>query len=561
MAARSGQADRSAEPAYASGALVFLFTDIEGSTRRWEANRDAMRAAVERHDAVMREAIEHHSGRVFKTVGDAYCAVFSSPREAIAAALCAQRNLLAEDFSAVDGLRVRMGLHTGPADERDNDYFGPALNRVARLMSAGHGGQILISDALHAAAVGAGECQFIDLGMRRLKDLREPEHVWQATTLGLPHTFPPLKTLDARPNNLPTQATHLLGREGDVDEIEALLGNHRLVTLCGAGGIGKTRLALQAGADLIDRYAHGVWFIDLAPINDAALVESVIAKVLGIAKPDDATLSEAIVRRMHERSALIILDNCEHVIEAAAQIADVFMHRCPQVSVLATSRQPLDIAGEEALRIASLAVPTSIDGLTASEAMRFGAVALFAERARAAHKAFALVDENAPIVADICRRLDGIPLALELAAARVRVLTLPHLANGLNARFKILTHGSRTALPRQKTLSALIDWSYNLLTEEEQTFFNRLAVFSGDFTIEAADKVSGGDHDESTVIELLSSLSDKSLIVAETTGDVEHFDLLESTRAYALEKLTARGELDEIARRHALYYLDVVSAA
>ncbi|HTU82265.1 MAG TPA: tetratricopeptide repeat protein [Candidatus Acidoferrales bacterium] len=542
-----------------TGTVAFLFTDVEGSTQRWETHREAMDDAVKRHDAILREAIDRHSGYVFKAIGDAFCVAFARVSDAVTAAFEAQRALSAEDFSAVGGLAIRMGLHAGEASERNGDYFGPAVNRVARLMSIGHGGQILVSgvirDLAHNDLPEGGS--LLDLGLHRLKDLTEPEHVWQLTITGLPSAFPSLKSLDTIPHNLPIQPTSFRGREHDLEEVKLLLGGHNLLTLFGSGGVGKTRLALQVGAEVLDRYPDGVWLTDFAPISDPELVSSVIAKEIGMPQVEGRRIDDSIPRWLRRKQLLLILDNCEHVLEAVAAIANDVIRTCPDVRLLATSRQALGVSGEEVLRLPSLDVPHKIADLTPAAVMEFGAVALFVDRARSVDKSFVLTDDTAPIVADICRRLDGIPLAIELASARVKVLSIPNLAQRLNERFKILTGGSRTALPRQKTLGALIDWSYDLLGPPERTLFNRVGIFAGGFSLDAATAVcSGEDLDEIDILDLLSSLTDKSLVVADTAGQQERYHLLESTRAYALEKLGAAGEHEQLARRHAEYFRD-----
>jgi predicted ATPase/class 3 adenylate cyclase len=547
-----------------TGAVTFAFTDIEGSTVRWERDREAMREAVRRHDAILRTAINEHGGHVFKTMGDAFCAAFTRPEDAVAATLAAQRALAAEDFSAVEGLRVRMALHTGTADERDGDYFGPVLNRVARLLAVAHGGQVLISG--DTAELSNGEISpqgsLRDLGYVQLKDLSAPEHVWQLDIAGLPNEFPALRSLDALPNNLPLQRTTFVGRERDVAEVKELLDHHRLLTLVGSGGVGKTRLAIQVGADLLDRYPDGVWFVDLARIDNPELVASVVAQTLGMSQRHDQRVDESIPPWLKRKKLLLIFDNCEHVLEPIAALAGAILATAQDVRILATSRQALNISGEAAHALASLAVPAETTSLTTGEALGYGAIALFVDRATAVDTRFALTDTTAPIVAEICRRLDGIALAIELAAARVKVLSIPNLAQRLNERFKILTGGSRSALPRQKTLSALIDWSYDLLAHQEQLLFNRVAIFAGGFSLDAATAVfSGEGPDEIEVLDLLSSLADKSLVVADTSGEHERYHLLESTRAYALEKLTAAGAHEQFARRHAEYFRDQAQEA
>lgn len=543
--------------------VAFLFTDIEGSTHRWECHRDAMDAAVARHDALLRAAIERHRGRVFKTVGDAFCAAFAQVPDAVAAAVDAQRALAAEDFSAVEGLRVRMAVHIGEASQRDDDYFGPTLNRVARLMSAGHGGQVLLSDAARQNLPDEQPVCYalVDFGLRRLKDLTQPERVWQLTAAGLTAEFPPLNSLDARPNNLPVEVTALIGREHDLADLRQLVASNRLVTLSGAGGIGKTRVAVQVGADLIDRYPDGVWFADLAPLSNGELVASVVARVLGVQQPQEGRVDDVLPGWLKAKHLLLILDNCEHVIEAAATLANAILRESPGVHILATSRQALGIGGENVHRLPSLALAEPEDVGSAEQALNFGAIALFAERAAASNTRFALTDENAPIVADICKRLDGIPLAIELAAARTKILSLDNLAQHLGERFALLTGGVRTALPRQKTLSATIDWSYNLLSEQEQAIFRRLGIFAGGFSLEAVTAVcSSGQPPDVLLFDLLGSLVDKSLVVAETGGRHERYGLLESMRAYALQKLHGCDEREQLAARHGQHFTALAAA-
>ncbi len=546
-----------------TGTVTFLFTDIEGSTQRWEANPGAMDDALKRHNAIVASTITAHDGYIFKTAGDEFCAAFGRVSDAIRAAVDVQRALSGEDFSAVGGLRVRMGLHVGETAERDGDYFGPAVNRVARLMSIGHGGQVLISDVARGHVRGdlpAG-ASLIDLGRHLLKGLGEPERVWQLTIAGVTAKFPPLLSVDALPNNLPVQVTSFRGRERDLEEVKSLLAKHRLLTLFGAGGVGKTRLAVQAGADLLEQHPDGVWFADLAPISNERLVPSVVAKTLGMHQAEDRPVDEAISAWLRDKRLLLILDNCEHLLAAIAPLADAILRGCPNVSILATSRQALGITGEVVHRLPSLSLPETQSDLTAQDAMGYGAIALFVDRAQASDTRFVLTDDIVPMVVEICRRLDGIPLAIELAATRVKVLSLSDLANHLSERFKILTAGSRTALPRQKTLTALIDWSYDLLSVREQMLFQRVSIFAGGFTLDAATAVCGGDGvAEDELLDAVISLVDKSLVLAETGAELERYDLLESTRAYALAKLAEHGEQQRLARRHAAYFADIARA-
>lgn len=540
--------------------MTFLFSDIEGSTVRWDAHPEAMQDAVRRHDALMRAAIESNSGYVFKTIGDAFCAAFPTAKDGVAAALIAQQTLDDADFTAVDGVRVRMALHTGTADERDNDYFGGTVNRVARLLAIGHGGQVLISGATGAECgedwmpTDAG---LIDLGVHRLRDLSEPEHVFQLRAPGLRDSFPELKSLDHLSNNLPAHVTPLIGRTEEVAEIEGLLKHSRVVTLAGPGGLGKTRVALQVAADLIE--ADGAWFVDLAPLGEPALVPSALAQVFGVRESPTLPLIDSVVIALKKKKLLIVLDNCEHVVAAAAEAVDKIVRSCPDVRILATSREPLAIAGEEVVRMTPLPVPPEGKKLTAESAMGYPAVALFVSRAKAVQRAFELDDTSAPIVAEIVRRLDGIPLAIELAAARVKVLSVVQLRDKLSERFKLLTGGSRTVLPRQQTLRALIDWSYGLLNDDEKRMFSKLGIFSGSFPLDVTVAVCGAQNiDEYEVLDLLTSLVDKSLLVAATQdGGETRYRLLESTREFAKEKLAESGEFEAAARAHALAFTEL----
>ncbi len=541
-----------------TGTVTFLFSDIEGSTQRWERDRAAMQDAVRRHDALMRTAIAQHDGYVFKTIGDAFCAAFARPEDAVAAILDAQRALAAEDFSAIDGLRVRAAVHTGTADERVGDYFGPALNRIARLLAIGHGGQVLLSGVTTDLVQGAlpPRASLRDLGEHRLRDLARPERVYQLLAPDLAAEFPPLRSLDVLPNNLPLQLKSFVGRETEIAEITALIEQHRLVTLVGSGGVGKTRLSLQVAANLLDGSGDGVWFIELAPLASGDYIPSTVAQALGLTLTPEGDPVQNLVRELKENHALFVFDNCEHLVEPAARMISAILHSCPKVKVLASSRQGLGIEGEETYRLPSLDVTPESDAenLSARDTIRSAAVALFVDRALTANKQFALTDENAPVIADVCRRLDGIPLAIELAAARVQILSPKQLRERLDERFRLLTGGSRDVLPRQQTLRALIDWSHDLLDERERVLFRRLGIFVNGFTLEGAVAVgSGEDLDELDVFDLLASLVDKSLVLAEPQEDAVRYRLLESTRAYTLEKLDDAGERDRVVRRHLRY--------
>ena len=540
-----------------SGTVTFVFTDIEGSTQRWEADRPAMQLAVREHDRLLRAAVDEHGGYVFKTVGDALCATFARPQAAVAAMLAAQRALGAQDFSDVDGLRVRAAIHTGTADEREGDYFGPAVNRVARLLAIGHGGQVLVSattaDMLHGDL--PQHASLHDLGYHRLKDLSRPEQVFQLAAPDLPDAFPPLRSLDALPNNLPRQLTSFVGRDTVLADVGALVQRSALVTLLGPGGAGKTRCAVQAGAELLDGWVDGVWLAELANIADPSLVASVIAQVLNVQETPSRTVIDSLIPFLKRKKLLLIVDNCEHVMDEARSVVSAILQACPDVRILVTSREALNIAGEEVYRMPSLEVPATTK-ITSENAARYGAIALFADRALSVEKTFALTDENAPAVAEICRRLDGIPLAIELAAARVNVLSPRQLARKLDERFRVLTGGDRSALPRQQTMRALIDWSYDLLSAPERTLFRRLAIFAGGFTLETASAVVIDDVvDELAVFDGLTSLVDKSLVQVDHGLRGTRYRLLESTREYAREKLDESGEAAALARAHAAAYL------
>jgi predicted ATPase/class 3 adenylate cyclase len=548
---------RATARALPTGIITFLFTDIEGSTRRWEVYPEAMRETLRRHDALLRAAIERHDGVVFKTIGDAFCAAFDRVEEAALAALDAQRSFAAEDWSAVDGLLVRMALHVGRVDEREGDYFGPPVNRVARLLGIAHGGQTIVSGS--AAEIArerlAPHMTLHDLGSHRLKDLDTPEKVFQLVAPGLRETFPPLRSLDVRPHNLPHQVTSFIGRSGELEELAHRLEETRLLTLVGTGGVGKTRLSLQLGAELLERFPDGVWFVELAPISDPELVAPQTAAAVGAPVGGGRTAHDAVVAALRYRQALVIFDNCEHVSRPAAALVDAILRSAAKVHVVATSRQRLELTGEAVHRVGSLGVPEPGTTLDVATALEYSAVALFVERARAATGRFELTERNVASVVEIARRLDGIALALELAAPKLAVLSPQQLAERLNERFRILTSGNRTLLPRQQTMRALIDWSYDLLDERERKLFRRLAVFVGGWTLEAAIEIcGGGDLEAWDVFELLSSLVAKSLVIAETRDDEQRYRLLESTRAYARERLEQGGDDEATAARHARFY-------
>ena len=543
-------------PARPTGTVTFLFSDIEGSTSRWDAAPDAMASAIARHDALMRAALESHCAYVFKTIGDAFCAAFAMPHDAIAAALDIQHALALEDFTAVHGLRVRVALHTGTAVERDGDYLGPAVNRVARLLAIGHGGQVLVSSAAaqllrDVMPIGSS---LSDLGTHRLKDLSHPEHVYQLIAPNLPQTFPALRSLDHLQHNLPAQVNSLIGRDDVIVAIKRMLEQHRLVTIVGTGGVGKTRSAIQIGAELLDDSRDGVWLIELAPVSDSSLVAGAVARVLDVPEAPNLPALDTLVAHLKRKRVLLIFDNCEHVIDAVRNVAAAIVRSCPDVRILSTSREGLNVAGEQQYQLPPLSVPPIDASGTAHDVLEFGAPLLFAERAFAANSRFNLTDENASDVAEICRHLDGIPLAIELAAARVKVLTPQQIAQKLDDRFRVLTGGDRTALPRHQTMRALIDWSYDLLSSEERGLFRKLSIFAGGFTLSTVSVVCGSE-DETSVLDRLSSLVDKSLIQTEATSAGARYRLLESMRQYARERLSEHGEFADVAFAHATTFL------
>jgi predicted ATPase/class 3 adenylate cyclase len=550
-----------------TGTVTFLFTDIEGSTKRWEQNLESMRVALTRHDTILREAIEEHNGSVFKTVGDAFCAAFPTALDALKSALGAQRALLSEEWGlAIGSLRVRMALHTGAADERDGDYFGPPVNRVARLLSAGYGGQVLLTlptqelvrDQLPA------DVHLRDLGEGRLKDLSRPERIFQLTAPDLPSQFPPLKTLARNPNNLPPQLTPLIGREREVEEVCRRLRSPqvRVLTLTGPGGTGKTRVGLQAAAELTGEFEDGVFFVALAAIADPALVAPTVARALGLTEAGNQPSEELLEGYLRDRQTLLVLDNFEQVLGAAPLIDDI-LSSAPNVKVLATSRIPLRLYGEHEFPVPPLSLPDARHLPSAEHLTEYGAVRLFVERARAVRPDFSITEENARAVAEICARLDGLPLAIELAAARTKLLSPQAMLPRLGNRLRLLTGGANNLPKRQRTLRSTIEWSHELLEEGEKTLFWRLAVFSGGATLEAIEAVCDAEGDLSVdVLESVSSLLDKSLLRQEEgQGEEPRFEMLETIREFALEKLEESGEAGAVKRAHAEYFLALAERA
>jgi predicted ATPase/class 3 adenylate cyclase len=538
-----------------TGTVTFVFTDIESSTRLWDEHPEAMQDALVRHDAILRDTIESHRGQVVKSMGDGMVAVFADAGDAVGAAVSAQRGLSDEPWSVTGPLRARMGLHTGEAQHRDGDYFGLALNRAARIMSAGHGGQVLCSAATGALArdtlpKGVG---LVDLGEHRLRGLSRPETIFQVGQADLVGKFPPLRSLDAFMGNLPSPVSSFIGRERELAATTAALDEARTVTLTGVGGVGKTRLALQVAAAALSKFRDGAWWCELAPIRDRDGVTEAVAALFSVTARTAETVEEAVVEFLRHKELLLVLDNCEHLLEPVAHLVNTLERSCPRLVVLATSREGLGVDGERILPTPSLSAPSADAG--PQRMMEADAVHLFVERAVAVAADFELSDENAAAVGQVCRRLDGVPLAIELAAARVPAMTPAELAERLDRRFQVLAGGRRGAVERHQTLRAAIDWSYDLLSESEQRLLARLAVFAGGCTLDAAEAVCGGDGiDRDVVFESLARLVAGSLVVAEDHGSQTRYRLLETIRQYGEERLGDAGEADTLRSRHAGHY-------
>jgi predicted ATPase/class 3 adenylate cyclase len=539
------------------GTVTFLFTDLEGSTRLWEEYPHAMRSALARHDALLRNAVEAHGGRVVKTTGDGVHAVFATAHDALDAAVAAQHALATERWGETGPLRVRIGLHTGEAEFRTGDYHGGALNRAARLMSAAHGGQIVLSRATQELLRDdlVEEFELVDLGEHRLRDLSRPERVFQVSGPGLPADFPRLRSLDAVPGNLPVQVTSFVGREQDLERVAATLGEARVVTLTGVGGVGKTRLALQVAGEMSPAFRDGAWLCELAGVRESEAVAEAIVAVFQVEPRQGVSVAEALVEFLHAKQLLLVLDNCEHLLKPVARLVADIERACLAVRVLATSREGLNVAGEHLLVVPSLDVPDA--GADLDVVSRCEAVRLFVDRAQAVKANFVLDATNAGAVAQICRRLDGMALAIELAAARVTMLTPAELAQRLDQRFRLLAGGRRATVERHQTLRAAIDWSYQLLEVPEQLLLDRLGVFAGGFTLEAAENIAAGPDIEAVeVLELLAALVGRSLVIADVEATETRYSLLETIRQYAQERLDDTGDADRVRGQHAAYYAD-----
>jgi predicted ATPase len=512
--------------------VTFLLTDVEGSTRRWEADADEMRIALAAHDEVLRGAIEEHGGWQFKHTGDGVCAAFASPKSAVDAAVAAQRAL---------ELPVRMGLATGEAELRGADYFGAVLNRTARVMAAGHGGQILLADSTAGLLSGV---DLVDLGPRRLRDLPTPVGVFQVRAAGLRTEFPPLRALDAGSGNLQAATTSFIGRESEVAELHAAMKAHRLMTLTGVGGVGKTRLAVEVAARLADEFPDGVWFFELAAVADPAAVPDAVAAVLGVIQQLAKSVANSVAAALEGRVRLLVFDNCEHVVDSVADLVEAILAASTTVTILATSREGLGVSDEQLWRVPSLDVNAGTES---------AAVNLFLDRAHSVVSDFSLAQPGeADAVVEICRRLDGIPLAIELAASRMASMTAGEVRDRLDQRFRLLV-GSRRGLERHHTLRHAVAWSYELLDDQEKVLLDRCSVFAGGFDLESACAVMGSD-DEFATLDLLDALVRKSLLVADRPAGRTRYSMLETIRQFAEEQLVASGEASEIRATHSRYF-------
>jgi predicted ATPase len=524
--------------------VTFLFTDIEGSTALWEADPDAMRVALERHDSILRSAIDGQDGYVFSTGGDGFAAAFARAGDAVTAATEAQQRLVAETWPGARVLRVRMGLHTGEATERDGDYFGTTVNRAARLMATAHGGQVVCSRSTADLAAGVG--LFRSLGEHRLRDLTAAEQVFQIGD----EVFPPLRSVDAVPTNLPTTRTELLGRSEEISSLAAISARDRLITLTGVGGVGKTRLALGVAASVAPDYADGCWLVDLAPISDGSEVP--VATATAVRAP--VTDAQALVEYLSDRRMMVILDNCEHVIGDVVDLVDAVLEGAREIHVIATTREPLGLDGEVVRRVGSLA--TAAQDATPEEALAAPAVRLFVERATAVADRFVLDDNTVGPVTEICRRLDGIPLAIELAAARIRSMSAEEISRRLDERFRLLSGGSRRAQERHRTLAATVSWSHDLLSPADQRVFRRLAVFPASFALDAAEHIASEEDAQFDVVDSLASLVDRSLV--QFDPEQGRYRLLETLRQYAADRLAEAGETEATQEQHARFFLDLM---
>lgn len=551
-------------PGPPTGTVTFLFTTIEGSTRLLQRLGDRYAGVLVECRRLLRRAVRQREGQEVDVQGDGLLAAFDRARDAAGAAVAAQRALAAAGWPDGAAVRARMGLHTGGPARASGHDAGLDVHRAARVCAAAHGGQVLLSRTTHGVIerdLPAG-CSLRDLGEHRLKDLPQPETLFQLLHPDLPGDFPPVRSLDTLSHNLPLQTTSFIGREHEIAEIKRLLSTSRVLTLTGSGGAGKTRLSLQAGADLLEVFDEGVWLVELAPLSDPTLVPHIVASTLGVREERGQTVIESLVSYLCSKSTLLLLDNCEHVIAAAAQLVDTLMRACPALRMLATSREPLGVAGEIVYRVPSLSWPHPQRLPSLDPMGRYAAVRLFLERAGLHQPGFALTEVNAPAIAQLCHRLDGMPLAIELAAARVPVLSVEQIAARLDDRFRLLTSGARTSLGRHQTLRAAIDWSHDLLSEQERVLLRRVSVFAGGFALEAAEAVCAGHGvPKGEVLDVLTQLVNKSLVAVETYPGEARYRLQETVHQYSGQKLAEAGEDGESRARHRSWYLRLAERA
>ena len=533
--------------------MTFLFTDIEGSTRLWEEHPEAIRAALALHDALVHGAIEAQSGRVVKSTGDGAFAVFPSPQRGARSAVDAQVALADADWPAGAALSVRMGLHVGEANEQDGDFFGPDVNRAARVMSAAHGGQVVCTAAV--AEFARASCALVDLGEHRLRDLQSPVHLFQVDPPGHASVFPPLRSLDAYRSNLPYELSSFVGRAVELRQVAAEMRSARIVSIVGVGGVGKTRLALQVGSELLPDYADGVWLCELASVLEPEDLSDAVAAAVGYAPPQGVSVADGLPRHLERKELLLILDNCEHLVDAVAEFVAATTTHTARVSVLVTSREALGVRGEHAAPLASLPLPAGVD---AKSVLASDAGALFVARATEARGEFSINATNGQSIRDLCARLDGIPLAIELAAAQTTMMTSAEILARLDKQFRLLTGGRRTRLERHQTLRAAIDWSYDLLSDDERALLDRLAVCVGGFDLDGTVAIAAGiGADEFDAVELLASLVAKSLVERNERHGATRYRLLEMIRQYAGEQLNSTGTAEAARDDHSRYYRSV----
>lgn len=545
-----------------TGAVTFLFTDIEGSTKLAQKFNETYPGALIKHNLILNEAVKSNNGFVFKTVGDAFCCAFQDANDALIAACDIQKLLLNENWKEVY-IKVRIGIHSGNAEWNGEDYMGYiTLARVSRVMSAANGEQIIISESTYELINDSvsDRISFRHLGERRLKDVIQPIKLYQIISPGLREDFPPLKTLDSRPNNLPVQLTDFIGCEESIKSVKHLLNQTRLLTLLGSGGVGKTRLAMQVGADMIDDFANGVFIAELAPVTDPDFILQTLMNSFGMKDERGKTAEVILTDHIKDKELLLILDNCEHLIKKCALTVEMLLSNCAKLKIITTSREFLNCSGEKIYKVPSLSLPDVSVNITPMQLSQYESVRLFIERAIAVNRDFRLNNENAQSLAEICSRLDGIPLAIELAAARIKVLTVEKICERLANRFSLLTGGKRTALPRQQTLKAMIDWSYDLLSEKEKILWRRLSVFNGGWTMESAEEICSDDKIKGEeIIDLMNALTDKSIILYGT--EKERYRILESLKQYGYDTLTDEFEKEDILRKHLTYFMEIAEAS